>query len=119
MEKINGILFFVLVGFQITTLLPSKITKIKWQLLIPLITLPVYIWYESYFLRPEVLATVPIRIDLLILHPVIIAGFIVSIIRSVILIKNKEKIGYIALLPLIASFIYWWYYVLVVCMFYQ
>ena len=119
MEKINRILFFVLIGLQIITLLPSKITKIKWQLFLPLMTLPLYIWYESYFLRPEILKTTPIRIDLFILHPLITAAFISSIIRSIFMLKNRKVTACIGLTTVSACFIYFWYHILVICRFYR
>jgi hypothetical protein len=119
MELINGILFFVLLGLQTITILPSKITKIRWQLFIPLVSLLLYIWYESYYLRPEVLEGVPIRVDLLVLHPLIVAAFILSLIRSIFMWKNKRIMGGIAFIAILSSFIYWWYHILVVCQFYQ
>lgn len=127
MAKNNGLLFFVLVGLQIITLLPLKTKKIKWQFFIPFITLPLYVWYESYFLRPEVLETIPIRIDLLILHPAILAGFIATTIRWIILIKNRSKkdnlstlAGFaVAILFILACFAGFIYYILVWCGFYQ
>jgi len=116
LEILNGLLFFLILGLQILAIIPLK--KLNWKIFIPFISLFLYILYESYFMRPEVSITVPIRIDLFIIHPVIIASFTVNIIRSIIIIKKKEKIGIIALLALLAGFIYWWYYILVVCMFY-
>ena len=91
MELINGVIFYIILGLQIVTFLPTKIFKhkIKWQLSIPFITVLLYILYESYYLRPEVLVTVPIRVDLLLLHPAIIAGFIATTIRWILYNKNK------------------------------
>ncbi len=130
MESVVAITFFVLIGLQIATLIPSRIfkSKIRWELFIPFISLPIYIGYESYYLRPEVLATVPIRIDLLILHPLIIAAFIASIYRRATLLtkhKNKQTNLFVLSKPrvlliiTIVCFIGWWYFVLVVCQFYQ
>ena len=82
---------WVLVVLQIATLVPSRIYKsqIRWELFIPFVSLPLYIGYESYYLRPEVLSGVPIRIDLFILHPLIIAAFISWILRSAILLIKQ------------------------------
>lgn len=115
----NGILFFLIAGLQIIALLPSKITKIKYYILFPLLSLPLYIKYESYFRQPEVLATIPIRIDILVLHPLIIAAFLFSIVRSIMMIKIKKLKASLALTAIVAGFIYWWYYILVICKFYQ
>lgn len=129
MELVVGITFFVLIGLQIATLIPSRIfkSKIRWELFIPFVSLPVYMGYESYYLRPEVLSTVPIRIDLLILHPLIIAAFISWIYRSAILLikqKNRQTNLFALAKPsalliiTIVCFIGWWSFVLVVCQFY-
>lgn len=114
-----GILFFLILGFQIAAIFPLKITKMKFRILFLLLSLPLYIIYEAYFQQPEVLATVPIRVDFLILHPIIIAAFAVNILRSIIMIKKKEQVGFFVLAVLLGSFIYWWYYIIVVCMFYR
>lgn len=130
MELIIGITFFVLIGLQIATLIPARIfrSKIRWELFIPFISLPIYIGYESYYLRPEVLSTVPIRIDLLILHPLIIVAFTSSIFRwAILLTKHKDRqtnlLAFVKpssfLIMTIACFIGWWYFILVVCQFYQ
>ena len=118
MEIINGLLFFIILGINIASLLPNRIIKTKLNTIFPLISLAFYIWYEYYFLRPEVSITVPIRVDLFILHPMIIAAFVVSIIRNLKKIKRDRRRSIIFLLTLIASFAYWWYYILIVCKFY-
>ena len=117
-EIIYGLLFFIILGVNLAALLSNKIIKTKLNTLFPLISLPLYIWYEYYFLRPEVLITVPIRVDLFILHPMIIAAFIVSIIRKWKEIKADRKRSQIFLLTLVVGFAYWWYYILIVCKFY-
>ncbi len=124
METINGILFFVILGLQIVVFIPARILrdKAKIQLFIPFITLLLYIWYESYSLRPEVLATVPIRIDLLLLHPAILVGFITTTIRWIILIKKRKGnliVLFTAIILLLASLAGLLYYILVTCGFYQ
>ena len=109
---------YTLIALQILTLLPAKLFK-KINLLFPLITLPIYISYEAYFLQPEISIQIPIRIELLLLHALIIAAFSSSIIRLVKTRKENKKFAGIALLFVIGSFIYWWYYILVICMFYR
>jgi len=110
---------FILVALQILTILPSKLFKSKINLLLPVITLPIYISYEAYFLQPEISVNVPIRVELLPLHALIITAFILSIIRLVRIRKESKKFSGIALFFVAGSFIYWWYYILVACMFYR
>lgn len=117
MPKVMWITFFILMGLQITTLIPIK-SKIRWQLFTPLATLPLYIWHESYFLRPEVLATIPIRIDLLVLHPLIIVAFIYSICRLLYLSRKENRLYLIGVFIVLTCFVYWWYHILVICKFY-
>ncbi|MDD5688152.1 MAG: hypothetical protein PHE88_10020 [Elusimicrobia bacterium] len=111
-----GILFFVLVGLQIITIipLPSKIPKTKWQLFVPVVSLLLYIRYEHIMLSTGN----NIRVDLGILHPLIITAFITSIIRSILMWKNR-KINVIYLIVVISSFLYWLYYIYFVCLFYH
>ena len=115
MEIINGIIGCIILGLQIVILLPARIfrSKAKIQSFIPFVTLLLYILYESYFQLPGVVVSVPIRIDLFLLHPVILIGFIVAIIRGILSKQGKGSL--IALLSL-AGFLY---YTLVILKFYQ
>jgi hypothetical protein len=117
MEQILNFLSYVLLGLPIISVLLSIFSKNKWQFFIPPLILIVYIWYESIFSRPEISYGDPIRFDLFLLHPLIIIAFISSFIKSG-LMWRKKIIGRSALFIILASFICWWYFVLVICNFY-
>ena len=93
LEKLLALPALVIIGCHIVFLCAflSKGSRLRWPLVLTPLGLLVYVPYEAYFHLPEVSLNVPIRVDMLLIVPIMMISLPVNAYGWLLLARKSLK----------------------------